>query len=1143
MKKITLGKDIRKSFTNSWGRFFSIFFLMAIGSFALVGLKVAGPDMRETGKNYFDRLNLADLTIISDYGIDSDDQKVINNAEGAEKVEYGYLKDVVIKDTNTSFRIFSKPDKVSKYDLVEGKMPESNDEIAIDNDYRNEYKIGDTIQFSELEDISGNKVLKRHEFKVVGYVKSSEIISSINLGQTTAGTGELKGYGVVNKEVFDSDVYMMARILYTDTVGIDPYSNEYGDLIQNHKEELEELLKDQPENRLSSIKEEYQDKIDEGQDKIQEAKEKLTDTQAQLDDAKNQIDSAKELIAENQNKLDVEVYNAQNEIDSAEKQITAAEAQMNKTLAEKLSYLQSKENEYNNAVAEFNQKKEELESAKQAINESQNDLDNKKSQLENGKNSYEQGIAELNQMIVGINQQLNNPNLTAEEKAKLEQSLVYANAKLTETNNEYSQFISGVYNPGIAQIQAGQKVIDEKKQELTNGEKQLSEAKVQLANGKKELEEGKQAYEVGAAQANNELNSKKVELETAKEQLLTQKAEGEKQLNDARNELADKEKDYQEKLLEFKDKKVDAEKEIKENEEKLSDAQKTLDDLKAPVYSIDTRRETPGAEGYKIYATVASIIDSLANIFPIFLYFVAALVTFTTMTRFVDEERVNSGTLKALGYDDYDIWKKFTIYGFVASTLGSIFGIILGHTLLPMIVYNAYQHGFILPKIELHFHWSITLVALLLSFISAVVPAYIVAVKELKEKPARLLLPKPPADGSKILLECIKPIWNKMSFTHKVTARNIFRYKKRMFMTIFGVSGSVALLFAGFGVKYSISGINERQFNDIIHYDLIVAKQDNLTDNQQNKIDELLNSDEIERQLSIYYEEMNTVAGKNNDKQIIKLIVPEGNEQFNEYIDLVNRKTEEPLALQDDGVIITERLADLLDVKKGDTITIKDSDENDREMKITDIAEMYMGHFIFMNKVTYEDIFNESYKGNANIVTLKDNSQENTENRATEFMDLSGVAGVVQNTTLINQIDTIVNSLDKIMMVLIIVAAMLAVVILYNLTNINVSERIRELSTIKVLGFFDKEVTMYIYRETISLSLIGILAGYGLGEILHSYILYAVPPDEVMFNPAIWYNCFIIPFIVVGIITIVLGIIVNRRLRNVDMLEALKSVD
>lgn len=1143
MKKRTLGKDIRKSFTNSWGRFFSIFFLMAIGSFALVGLKVAGPDMRETGKSYFKKLNLSDLTIISDYGIDSDDQKVINNAEGAKKVEYGYLKDVVIKDTNTSFRIFSKPDEVSKYDLVEGKIPEFNDEIAIDSDYRDEYKIGDTIQFSELEDISGNKVLDRHKFKVVGYVKSSEIISSINLGQTTAGTGELKGYGVVNKEVFDSDIYMMARILYTDVVDVDPYSDEYRDLIQNHKEDLEDLLKNQPGNRLSYIKEEYQDKIDEGQDKIDESKEKLTDTQSQLDDAKSQIGYAKDLISENQNKLDVEVANAKNEIDSAEKQIRDAEGQINKTLSEKLSYLQSKESEYHKAIDEFNQKKEELESGKQAINESQSDLDNKKFQLENGKNSYEQGIAELNQMIIGINKQLGNPGLTAEEKAKLEQSLIYASAKLNETNNEYSQFISRVYNPGMAQIEAGQKIIDEKNQELKSGEKSLIDAEIQLDNGKKELEEGKQAYEVGVSQANEELNSKKAELETAKEQLRTQRAEGERQLNGARNKLADKEKEYQEKLLEFEDKKVDAEKEIKENEEKLSDAQKILDDLKEPVYSIDTRRETPGSEGYKIYATVASIIDSLANIFPIFLYFVAALVTFTTMTRFVDEERINSGTLKALGYDDYDVWKKFTIYGFVASTLGSILGIILGHILLPLIVYNAYHNGFILPTIELHFHWKITLFALLLSFISAVVPAYIVAVKELKERPARLLLPKPPVAGSKILLERIKPIWNKMSFTHKVTARNIFRYKKRMFMTIFGVSGSVALLFAGFAVKHSISGINERQFNDIINYDLIVAKQDNLTNNQQNEIDELLNSDEIEKQLSIYYEEMNTVAGKDNDKQIIKLIVPEKYDEFSGYIELVNRKTKEHLELQDNGVIITERLADLLDIKKGDIITIKDSNDNDREMKVTDITEMYMGHFIFMNKEAYEDILNESYKTNANMVTLKDDSQENTENKATEFMNLTGVVGVVQNTTLINQIDTIVNSLDKIMMVLIIVAAMLAVVIIYNLTNINVSERIRELSTIKVLGFFDKEVTMYIYRETIVLSVIGILVGYGLGEILHSYILHAVPPAEVMFNPAIWYNSFIIPFIVVGVITIILGIIVNRRLRNVDMLEALKSVD
>ena len=562
-----------------------------------------------------------------------------------------------------------------------------------------------------------------------------------------------------------------------------------------------------------------------------------------------------------------------------------------------------------------------------------------------------------------------------------------------------------------------------------------------------------------------------------------------------------------------------------------------------PAYSVDSRREIPGGEGYKIYGTVAEIVDSLAAVFPIFLYFVAALVTLTTMTRFVSEERINSGTLKALGYTDNDIIKKFTIYGFIAGSIGTLIGIILGHTLLPYIVYNAYEIGFSIPKIELHFEWEITVISMILSLISSVFPAYVVAKKELQEKPARLLLPKAPKAGSKIFMERIKPLWNRMSFTHKVTARNIFRYKQRMFMTIFGVAGSATMLFAGFAVQHSVSEINKRQFEDIIKYDIIVALNDDITSEQENELNNLLNSDEVESYTSVYYEDVTKVAGKNNDKQEIKLIVSGNDEEFSDYIYLNNRETKEKLEFKDDGAIISERLARLLNVKVGDTITVTDSKEKERQIKVTDICEMYAGHFIFMNSNAYENIYGVEYETNGKLILLNDGSIENTQIQSTKFMDLSSVKGIVQNTTLYNLIDTIVVSLNQIMKVLIAVAAMLAVVILYNLTNINVSERIIELSTIKVLGFHDKEVTMYIYRETIVLSGIGIVVGWLMGMWLHSYILNVVPPDEVMFDPTRWIGAYIVPFATVTVISFILKHHVNNKLKKVDMIEALKSVD
>lgn len=538
---------------------------------------------------------------------------------------------------------------------------------------------------------------------------------------------------------------------------------------------------------------------------------------------------------------------------------------------------------------------------------------------------------------------------------------------------------------------------------------------------------------------------------------------------------------------------------------------------------------------------IEGIVAKLADIFPIFLYFVAALVTFSTMGRMVDEERTNSGTLKALGYGNADVMLKFTVYGFAASTLGTCIGVLAGHTLLPLIVAHAYSAGFTMPDIMLKFHPWITMAAFALAWISAVVPAWLAASKELREKPASLLLPKPPAKGSKILLEHFPPLWNRLNFTHKVTARNIFRYKTRMFMTIFGVCGAVSLLTAGLAVQSSIGQIGNRQFEELIHYDMIVAEESDTNSAQREEIATTLKGKTVQSSTAVRYEELSKTAGKENDKQSITLLATDDAYNFNEYLTLRDRKTHQPQILVNNGAVISERLAEMLNVSVGDTFTVNDENGAQRTIKVAGISEMYIGHFIFMNAQCYEHVFGDQYSTNAYMVRLKDHSNANTERQGAKFMKLAAVRGVVQNTTQKNMVSTIVGSLNQIMEVLILVAVLLAVVILYNLTNLNVSERIRELSTIKVLGFHTSETTMYIYRETILLSLLGILAGYGFGEWLHRYIITEVPPDEVMFDPAISWIALAAPAIVVAVVLAVLGWIVYRQLETVDMLEALKS--
>lgn len=1253
MKKKKLWKDVFKSISKSKGRFISIFGLMLLGSFALVGLKVTGPDMRATGENYVNKLNSADITIISPLGLDENDVKTINKAEGTSYIEYGYLKDVIIKGSNEGIRLYSMGKDLSGYQLVKGKLPENDNEIALDNNHNGTYKIGDTFKVTEKADATGTKILKVNEFKVVGFVYSAEILSNINMGQSTAGSGELKGYGVVIPDTFDSQYYMLARMSFKDTVAVDPYSDEYTDKIQAHKDSLSELLKDQPEIRLADIQKEYQQQIDDGQKKIDDAKKQLTDAKEQLatgelkiKDGQEQIQQAQESITQGETQLASakealdsgkttlnekwkQLQAGKNQLDAAKSSLDAAAVQLseaaraiadgNSQLATGQNQITQKESELASAKEEYVDKKAQLDTAQANYNagkakydEAEKEISSNEQQLNDGKAKYEAGLKQLSdgikqanaglsrieQQLAEIEKALSQPNLPEDQKQKLEaqqqalsqtkvevqQQVTELTVKQTATQAEYDDFKKNTYDPGMAKlavtkqelatqkkeldqaeakISAGQQQLSASETKIASGEQQLTAAKETIAENQHVLAEKEQQYQASLAQYNNGLATYNQNKETyyaglsewiqGVETLDTKSAEYQEnkdKLDIAKAELASKKTDLAaakdelaEKQKEFDEKESDAEKEIKDAEEKLKDAQETLDKLKAPVYSLNSRREIPGSEGYKTYSTISKIVDALANVFPIFLYFVAALVTSTTMARFVDEERINSGTLKALGYSNKDILKKFTFYGLVSSLLGTIIGIILGHTLLPFIVYNAYHDGFVFQNIEWHFNPWISLVAILLAVISSIGPAWLVAAKELKEKPAQLLLPKPPVAGSKILLERLPFIWNKMSFTHKVTARNIFRYKKRMLMTIFGVAGAVALLFAGFSVQHSIDGISERQFGDIIHYDMIVAENDRLLDKQKTEIEDQLKDNEVKESLGIHYEAMSIIAGDNKDTQEIKLIVPSENDQLKKYVALENRKSGDSLKLPDEGVIISERLAKLLNVQTGDTITLKDTDNVSRKMKVSEITEMYMGHFVFTSKTGYEHIFGTDYQTNAYLVNLENNSLSNTEKQAANFMNLAGVEGVVQNTTMINQVHTIVNSLNKIMNVLIVIAGLLGIVILYNLTNINVSERIRELSTIKVLGFYDKEVTMYIYRETILLTIIGILAGFGIGEALHQYIITVVPPDDVMFNPALGGGSFLIPALIIAIVTTILGFVVNYRLKNVDMLEALKSVD
>lgn len=1206
----TYWKDIRQSFSSSKGRVVSIVSLMALGSFALIGLKVTAPDMRTTGEHFFAEHQVADLFVISDYGLSQSDQTLLKSLDDEATIEYGYFKDVVVAGSTDSFRIFSRPQELSTYEVVEGSLPSQTDEIALSAAYQGDYQIGDTITFDEKAD-ADRQVLTQHTFTITGFVNSSELLSRVSLGQSRAGSGELNGYAVVPEATFHSDVYMIARIAYDDLAALNPYEQTYLDKIYEDKKAVKELLADQPAIRLAEVKKNAQEQINEGYGKIAEAEDKLASAKSQLTDAQTQISDGESQLASGQSEIasaeatltdaasqlasgkatldssyaqlvdadkqlsagwsqltsskatlasaavqiaqaDQELASKKSELDSAATQLTAA----SQTIAENEAALTAAKSELNSKTAELTAAKSQLDQAAATIATGQAQLTAAKDTLvaqiaqlqaagidpttvvevTTAQASITQKEAELTAAETSYQSKLADyqaaEKLLTQKTAEYEAGVSQLAAAKTELANKQTQ-----YDAGLAQYNAAVTTLTAKKTEYETGLFQYTSAYETLISKQVQYDSGWSQYQSGLATWNSkeaEYQSGLVSLEEAKATLASKTAE----LEEAKAKLASKQSEYD-------SKKSEADAEIAEKKADLQKAQKTVDNLALPTYAAYTRREIPGSQGYLSYENNASIIDSVGNIFPVVLYFIASLVTFTTMVRFVDEERLKAGTLRALGYDSKDIVRKFVIYGAVTGLVGTAIGTLLGHLLLPSIIYSTYSSKIVLAPIELHFYPFKTLLAVTLGLLSTVLPAILVARKELAEQPAQLLLPKPPVAGDKIFMERIKPLWSRMSFTQKVTARNIFRYKQRMLMTIFGVCGSIALLFAGLGVRSSIADLNNRQFKDIIKYDMIVATNSNLTTEEETALTHQLDSSAISQEMPVHYETVTKVAGSKKDEQSITLLAADSSqdEEFRDYINLVNRESQEDLSLSLDGAIISEKLATLLGVQVGDTITVQDSNDKDVTIRVAGITEMYMSHFIFMSSSYYEEAFEATPEENARVIILKDNSVTNTNQVASDFMELDAVKGVVQNTILKEQVNIIVHSLNRVMFILIMISVLLAIVILYNLTNINVAERIRELSTIKVLGFYSKEVTMYIYRESIYLSLIGILVGFVMGIGLHRYMITIIPPESIMFNPALGYLIYLVPAAVIIAILVVLGLVVNQWLKKVDMLEALKSVE
>lgn len=1112
---------MRQSLLSSKGRFLSIFSLMMLGALALTGLKVTAPNMEKTAQAYIASHRTMDLAVISGLGLSQADLDELETIEGAT-VEAGYFKDVVTNEGQTAIRLFSAPKTLSTYKLVEGEMPSQKGQIALSASFKNRYKLDDTVQVTESD--KDGKILTQTSFTLVGFVASAEIWDNETMGMAASGDGQLGGYGIVSQDTFKSEVYTIARIRYDDLVDLPYYSQAYQEKLDQHQEDLEKLLADNDEQRLETIQAEGQTEIDKGEAEIGQAQSQLDQAAGELASGKDQLASGRREFARGRAKL----VQSEMELRTVLAQLLQTKFQLDESKKEldnqkdKLDQSKSFLDVSHEGLLETAQR---LESAKQQLDSQNAQLSQTASQISTGRASWFQAQKELDLEIANHLQEgqtlSDYPDLLARqealdaEKARLDQlEADYEQANQAYLQGyDYYQTKQNEYNSNLAQYQSWN-------QEYQAGLARYQAGLSQYEQGIAAYNKGVEDYEWGLSQlesSNQLLRQEELRLE-----------EADKELSQAQSQ--------------FSEKKATADQEISQAQTEIAQAKSDLSKLEKAPYQVYTRSSLPGGDGYTTYSNATRSIAAVGNVFPVVLYLVAALVTFTTMARFVDEERTQSGLLKALGYTNRQIMAKFILYGLAAGLVGTIVGIIASNLLLSPLISDIITQTTVIGPAKLHFYPLWTGLALLLSLASSVLPAYLVARRELTEKPAQLLLPKPPVTGSSIWLEKWPAIWSRLSFTHKVTARNIFRYKLRMLMTIFGVAGTVALLFGGLGIRSSISGVVQRQFGELIHYDMLVVENSRATEEELDKLTHFLQSEQVRQSLPVAFEQLNQTVEENGQRKNLSIsLYISDRRDFGNQVSLES-STGQPIKLSDRGIVLTEKLAQIYGVSVGDKLSLTLEDK-EVSVRVEAVADMYAGHFIYMTDSYYEQVTGKQKTANAYLVQLKDSQLGHIQTLASQLLAMPAVRSLVQNTSLIDMLTTIAGSLQTIMTILVILSILLGLVILYNLTIINMSERIRELSTIKVLGFHNKEVTMYIYRETIALSLIGMLVGLVSGTYLHKLLLAMIGSDSIRFNPSVGLEVYLIPILAISGILAALGWYVNHHLRKVDMLEALKSVD
>lgn len=1112
----------------SLSRFVAIFAIVALGVGFLSGLLAAPVDMRLSADEYCREANLYDIKIQSTQGLTDEDLAAVRAVEGVSGVMPARDMDLVLTSESgesLTTRLQSIPeedlpeaDRLNQLTLVEGRMPSAPGEIAVGltKDFSGTIPaIGDVLTVNQTENDENVTDALPQTFTVVGTVRSAAYFS-VEAEYTNTGTGTIGLFAYAPESCFDMDYYTTFYLPVEGAKELNSFSAAYEDKVDGVMEGLEAIQDERVQARYEEIIDEAEAELEDAwaeyEEKKAEAEQELADAAQELEDGWAELASAEQELAD----AKLEIDQGQAELDDGKGEFYRALPGYKQQIADGYSKLESS--------------RAQLDSAQTQLDEGRAQLD----QLSEGKAAFWTMVeTQINPLLtqyglppIDTSDQSDAATITAIEQV---QTLVGLAPSLPEGFDPAQLEQLGQLKEGLEALAAQGTTLDASLAALDEKQAEIDAGRRQIEDGLSELQAQERQLEKTKIETENQFAVADEKLLDARQQY----ADGLAELEEGRQELIDGQKEYE-------DAKAEAEQELADGKEEILDAESEVREIEKGKWLLGDRSDNTS---FSSYGDSADKIAAIATVFPVFFFLVAALVALTTMTRMVEEERGQVGTMKALGYTRGQIAAKYILYALTASLAGSGVGMLIGMQLFPRIILSAYNIMYDLPDLLTPFNWGFGLLATGAAVACTLLATLNACWAELREQPASLMLPKAPKAGKRILLEHIGPVWRRLRFTHKVTARNLFLYKKRFFMTVVGIAGCTALLVTGFGLQDSISDIVEKQFDELAHYQMLVSLQDESALDGRDLAAILNDETKVTGHLAVSQQDATVVPEEGGEEDNLYIVVPSDTEAMTEYFTFRQRTTGETVPFEEGSVVISEKLAERHDLSVGDAITVENADGDAASFTITGVCENYIYHYLYMSEDVYRDAFGEEPETNLLYCRLAEgvDTPEAEDELATALLKCRDIAGAQFTHEITASFRQSLDSINYIVVVLIIAAGALAFVVLYNLTNINITERSKELATIKVLGFYDGEVGAYIYRETSVLTLIGTVCGLVFGIALHTFVIRTAEVDMVMFGRSIYPMSFVWSALLTIAFSLLVNLVMYRKLKNISMVESMKA--